>query len=475
MYRPMELDAVVVGSGPNGLAAAITLARAGKTVLLREAKETLGGGCRTAELTVSGFRHDVCSAVHPLALASPFFRSIDLASLGVEWIHPPACLAHPLDGEPAVLVYKSIETTTRGLSIDGPAYQRLIGGFLHRWKELTGELLKPLGCTKSPYLLFKFGRLALRSAASLAQSRFKTKQAQALFGGASGHAIFPLERPSSAAFGLMMCLLAHAVGWPIARGGSQAIVDALASYFQSLGGKIELAAPVFHISDLPRARTYLFDLTPLQLAKIAGSILPEDYVKLLTRHKHGPGVFKVDWALKGPIPWSDPNCLKAGTLHLCGTLPEICLAERQAWEGTAPNNPFVLVCQPSLFDKARAPQGSHTAWAYCHVPNGCTVDMTELIERQLERFAPGFKDVVLARHTMGPADMEEYNPNYIGGDIAGGIQTFRQIFFRPMGRWTAYATPVKGLYMCSSSMPPGGGVHGMCGHLAALKALKDMS
>ncbi len=474
MHRAEEYDAVVVGSGPNGLAAAITLARTGKAVLLREAKDAIGGGCRTAQLTIPGCYHDVCSAVHPLALASPFFRSLNLEALGVDWIQPPICVAHPLDQDPAVLIHPSLETTVQGLADDGLAYQKLVGGFLPNWKELLEELLKPLGLKRSPFLFLRFGTLALRPAASVARSWFKHDRAQGLFAGASAHAIFPLEYWSSAAFGIVMCLLGHAVGWPIARSGSQRIVDSMATYFQTLGGEIQLAAPVTNIAELPRAKAYLFDITPRQIADIASDILPAGYVNRLRAHKHGPGVFKIDWALKEPIPWRDSNCMKAGTIHVGGTLSEICLAERTVWQGEVPDNPFVLVCQPSLFDNTRAPMGLHTAWAYCHVPNGCTVNMTERIENQIERFAPGFRDVVLARHTMAPADMESYNPNYVGGDIAGGIQTFWQLFVRPLGRWNPYRTPTQGLYICSSSMPPGGGVHGMCGHLAALRALEDL-
>ncbi|MGC8907119.1 MAG: phytoene desaturase family protein [Desulfomonilaceae bacterium] len=475
MYRAVEYDAVVVGSGPNGLAAAITMAREGKKVLLREARDAVGGGCRTAELTLPGFRHDVCSAVHPLAVASPFFRSLELERFGVEWIYPPACLAHPLDDEPAVMLRRSLETTAQGLSIDRRTYQRLVGGMLPHWQSLMRELLKPLGLPEAPFRLLGFGAVALRPAASVAQSRFQGKRAQALFAGCAAHAIFPLEFWSSAAFGVVMLMLGHAVGWPIAKGGSQAIVNALASCFQSFGGEIELGAPVNAMHDLPRAHVYLFDVTPRQLAEIAQDVLPAAYLRRLRRHKHGAGVFKVDWALKRPIPWRDSACLEAGALHLGGTLHEICEAERQVWEGVEPEKPFVLISQPSLFDQTRAPEGFHTAWGYCHTPHGSDADMSERIERQLERFAPGFRDCVVARHTMSPADMEAYNPNYIGGDIAGGVQTFGQLFLRPMGRWTAYATPTPGIYMCSSSMPPGGGVHGMCGRLAALTALADLS
>ncbi len=475
MYRKFKYDAVVVGAGPNGLAAAITMARAGKKVLLREARDTLGGGCRTTDLTLPGFRHDVCSAVHPLALASPFFWALDLERFGVEWIYPPACLAHPLDDEPAVILCRSLETTAEGLSIDSLAYQRFVGGFLPYWKSIMRDLLKPLGLAKSPYHLLRFAAVAIRPAAAVGQSRFRSTRAQALFAGCAAHAIFPLEFWSSAAFGIVMLMLGHAVGWPIAKGGSQAIVNGLAQCFQSFGGEIELGAPVAAMDDLPGARAYLLDVTPRQLAEIAKDVLPAAYLKRLRRHTHGPGVFKMDWALKRPIPWRDPACLEAGTLHLGGTLEEIRSAERQVWEGVVPDKPFVLISQPSLFDETRAPDGFHTAWGYCHTPHGSDADVSERIEGQIERFAPGFRDCVLARHTMSPADLEAYNPNYIGGDIAGGVQTFSRLFLRPMGRWTAYATPTPGLYMCSSSMPPGGGVHGMCGHLAALAALEDLS
>ncbi|MDQ1239200.1 MAG: hypothetical protein QG577_1385 [Thermodesulfobacteriota bacterium] len=474
MVRHPRYDAVVVGAGPNGLAAAITMAQAGRSVLLVEARDSIGGGTRTAELTLPGFRHDVCSAVHPLAVASPFFGSLDLKANGVEWIYPSVPLAHPLDDEPAVLLTRSMDETAHGLGVDAAAYVKLIECLLRKWNVLLPELLRPLGFSRSPFLLLRFARLALRPGRTVADSWFQGLRAKALFAGTSAHAIFPLDLWSSAGFGLMLCLAAHAVGWPIAKGGSQAVADALGRYLIGLGGTMESGHPVTSLDELRPARVYLLDVTPRQLASIAGSVLPETYLSRLRQHKHGPGVFKIDWALKRPIPWRDANCLKAGTLHLGGTLEEICDAEREVWEGIHPKKPFVLLSQPSLFDPTRAPAGMHTAWGYCHVPNGSTVDMTAPIEQQVERFAPGFQSTILARHVMSPADMETYNANYIGGDIAGGLQTFRQLFVRPLGRWSAYATPMRGIYLCSSSMPPGGGVHGMCGHLAALRALKEV-
>jgi phytoene dehydrogenase-like protein len=470
----LEYDAVVVGSGPNGLAAAITIAQAGRSVLLLEAKDTIGGGTRTQDLTLRGFRHDVCSAIHPLALMSPFFRSLDLGPHGLEWVHPPVPLAHLLDDGSAVLLERSLEATAEGLGQDADRYRRLIGPAVRNWDKIVPELLKPLGIPRSPLPLLLFGPRAMRSAVGLAKSWFKGVRAQALFAGNSAHAIFPLQHLSSAGFGLMLSMSAHAVGWPLARGGSQVIAGALASYLVSLGGTIKVGAPVSSLSDLPNARAVLFDVTPRQLAGIAGSIFPSNYLERLQGHRYGAGVFKVDWALSGPIPWRDPLCSQAGTLHLGGTLEEIAAAELDVWRGVLPEKPFVLMSQPSLFDSIRAPNGLHTAWGYCHVPSGCTVDMTQRIEDQVERFAPGFRSLVLARHTMSPSEMETYNPNYVGGDIAGGVQSFRRLFVRPLGRWRAYSTPVKSLYMCSSSMPPGGGVHGMCGHLAAKLALKEV-
>ncbi len=474
MPSQSDYDAVVVGSGPNGLAAAITIAQTGRSVLVIEAKHTIGGGTRTEELTLPGFCHDVCSAVHPLALTSPFFRTLDLAAHGLEWVHPPVPLAHPLDDGAAVLLERSLEATSQALGQDAERYHRLIGPFVRDWDELVTELLKPLGIPRNPFPVLRFGPHAMRSAVGLAKSWFKGVKARALFAGNAAHAIFPLQHPSSAGFGLMLCMSSHAVGWPIARGGSKAISDALAAYLVSLGGEINTETPVSSMRDLPQARCILFDVTPKQLAQIAGARFPPDYLRRLLRHRYGAGVFKVDWALDGPIPWRDPRCLQAGTLHLGGTLEEVAAAELEVWRGVVPQKPFVLFSQPTLFDSSRAPHGQHIAWGYCHVPNGCSLDMTQRIEAQVERFAPGFQSRVLARHTMSPDEMEAYNANYIGGDITGGVQSFLQLFVRPLGRWSAYSTPVRGIYLCSSSMPPGGGVHGMCGHFAAKLALKEM-
>jgi phytoene dehydrogenase-like protein len=467
-------DAVVVGSGPNGLAAGITIAREGRSVLVLEASGTIGGGVRTRELTLPGFRHDVCSAVHPLALVSPFFRSLDLGAHGLEWIQPPLPLAHPLDESDAVTLNRSMDMTAAGLGRDFDRYRELIGPGLQTLDGLIHDLLRPLGLPRHPAALLRFATRGLRPASGLARTWFKEERARALFAGNSAHSILPLEDRSTASFGLLLCTLGHAVGWPIARRGSQAIGDALASIFRSWGGTIEVDTPVSSIDDLPRARVYLFDVTPRQFARIAGQRLPTGYRERLEGHRHGPGVFKVDWALDQPIPWKAPVCALAGTLHLGGTLEEIASSERDTWRGIPSEKPFVLLNQPSLFDPSRAPEGKHTVWAYCHVPNGCAVDMTDRIEGQVERFAPGFRDRIIARHVMSPADMEDYNPNYRGGDIAGGVQGFGELFLRPMGRWRAYSTPVKGLYICSSSMPPGAGVHGMCGHLAAKRALRDL-
>jgi phytoene dehydrogenase-like protein len=471
--RNREYDAVVVGSGPNGLAAAITIARMGCSVLLLEARATIGGGTRTQELTLPGYYHDVCSAIHPLALASPFFRSLDLAAHGLEWIDPPIPLAHPLDDGSAVLLQRSVDATADGLGQDGNAYRRLVGPAVRNWEQLVHDLLKPLGLPRHPLALLRFGPRAMRSAVGLAGTWFKGERAKALFAGNSCHSILPLEHWSTAAFGLMLSMLGHAVGWPIAIGGSQAIADALASSLTSLRGTINVGASVSSFDDLPKARALLFDVSPRQLARIAGLRFPAGYRKRLESFRHGPGVFKVDWALDGAIPWRDPACSQAGTVHVGGSIQEIASAELDVWRAVPPEKPFVFLSQPSLFDSSRSPEGMHTAWAYCHVPNGCTVDMTQRIEAQIERFAPGFRQRILARHVMSPADMEEYNPNYIGGDIVGGVQSFRELFVRPLGQWRAYSTPVKGIFICSSSMPPGGGVHGMCGYLAARKVLRE--
>ncbi len=465
-------DAVVVGSGPNGLAAAITLARSGLRVLVREAAATVGGGTRSEELTLPGFIHDVCSAVHPLGLGSPFFRTLPLDAHGLEWVHPSAPLAHPFDDGSAALLERSLTATGRTLGRDAAAYGRLMAPFVAEWDQLLPELLGPvLHLPRHPVLLARFGRHALRSASVLVRDLFRDEPARALFGGVAGHSVAPLQARPTAAFGLILGLAGHAVGWPVARGGSQRIADALAAYLRTLGGEIETGAPVRALAELPPARAILLDVTPRQMLQLAGDRLPPRYRRRLERFQYGPGVFKIDWALAGPIPWRAAECARAGTVHLAGTLAELERAVAEPWAGKHPERPFVLLTQPTLFDPTRAPPGRHVAWAYCHLPHGSTVDMTERIEAQVERFAPGFRDLILARSTMAADELEARNPNLIGGDIGGGANTLRQTLFRPISGLAPYATPIPGVYLCSASTPPGGGVHGMCGYHAARAAL----
>ena len=466
-------DAVVVGAGPNGLAAAITLARAGRSVRLVEARDTVGGGTRSEELTLPGYIHDVCSAIHPLALASPFFRGVPLEEHGVEWIQPPAPLAHPLDDGTAVVLHRSVEETGEGLGVDSGTWKKLVGGYVSSVDDLlAGVLAPPLLPPRHPLLMARFGVQGLRSAIGLARSSFAGEQARALFSGNAAHSMQPLEARGSAAFGLILATLGHAVGWPLARGGSQTIADGLASYLRSLGGEIETGSQVESLSELDGARTTLLDITPRQLLALAGDRLPSRYRRALERYRYGPGVFKVDYALSGPVPWRASACGQAATVHLGGKLEEIAAGEAEIAAGRHPERPYVLVAQQSLFDPSRAPAGQHTLWTYCHVPNGSTVDMTDRIEAQLERFAPGFRDIVLERHILGPAALEAGNANYVGGDINGGSATLRQVFARPVARPVPYRTPIDGVYLCSSSTPPGGGVHGMCGYHAARAALR---
>ena len=465
-------DAIVVGSGPNGLAAAIALARAGCSVLVLEAAETVGGGTRTAELTLPGFRHDVCSAIHPLGLGSPYLRTLPLEEHGLEWIQPPVPLAHPFDDGTAALLERSVEATGATLGPDAAAYGRLMSPLVARADTLLGELLGPFRLPRHPLLLSRFGLSAILPAERLARRRFEGERARGLFAGLAAHSMLPLTASPSAAFGLMLGLLGHHVGWPLPRGGSQAIADALASYLRSLGGEIECGRPVASLEELQPARAVLLDVTPRQLVRIAGDRLPSGYRRRLERYRYGPGVFKLDLALDGPIPWQAQECARAATVHLGGTLEEIADSEAAPSRGEHAERPYVLLAQQSLFDPTRAPEGKHTAWAYCHVPNGSAVDMTERIEAQIERFAPGFHDRVLARHAWGPAELERYNANYVGGDINGGVQDLRQHFTRPVARRVPYSTPAKGVYLCSSSTPPGGGVHGMCGWWAAQAALR---
>lgn len=465
-------DAVVVGSGPNGLAAAIALAQGGRSVVVREAADTLGGGMRTEELTLPGYLHDVCSTVHPLGLSSPFFRSLPLAEHGLEWVHSPACLAHPFDDGSVALLERSIAATGETLGPDARAWKRLLGPWAKRWLVLAEDVLGPLEFPDHPLLLARFGRLGIRPAYGLARSAFDGDRARALFAGNAAHSMVPLTRSPTAAFGLTLAAAGHAVGWPIARGGSRGIAAALASLLRSLGGEIVTGAPVENIDELRGARTVLLDLTPRQVLRVAGHRLPPRYRRALERFRYGAGSFKIDWALSGPIPWRNPECLRAATVHLGGTLDEIAASEHAPLAGEVPEKPFVLLVQPTLFDPSRAPAGGQIAWAYCHVPFGCDVDMTEAIERQVERFAPGFRDLVVARSVMPPSALEAHNPNLVGGDISAGAMTLRQVFFRPAARINPYSTPVDGLFLCSASTPPGGAVHGMCGYYAAQAALR---
>ncbi len=470
-----QYDAIVIGSGPNGMAAAITLARAGKSVLVRESAATVGGSCRSAELTLPGFVHDVCSTVQALTVASPFMRSLPLREHGLELIHPLAPYAQPMDDGTAAIAERSIDDTAATLDVDAEAYRRLMDPFLRDWEKLLPALLAPPSpFSRHPVAMVKFGMRALRSARSIVESCFKGEHAKALFGGAAAHAILPLEWAGTAAYGLVLGTSAHAGGWPVAKGGSQKLSDALAGYFQSLGGKIETGAPVASLDELPPTRAILCDVTPRQLIRLAGDRLPAGYVSRLERFQYGPGAHKVDWALSGPIPWKNAAVARAGTVHLGGTFDELAAAERAPWEGRHAEKPYVLLVQASLFDDSRAPTGKHTAWAYCHVPNGSTLDATDRIEAQVERFAPGFRDLILAKSVMSTADLERHNPNLVGGDITGGAQVLRQVLARPVFSINPYRTPAKGIYLCSASTPPGGGVHGMCGYHAARTALRDL-
>jgi len=473
LWQRKPWDAIVIGSGPNGLTAAITLARVGHTVLVLEAQETIGGGVRSAALTLPGFLHDVCSSVYPMAVASPVFSSMPLAEHGLEWIEPPLALAHPFDDGTAAVLEGSMAATTRTLGNDGEAYRRLFEPLVAHWQRLQGDLLgPPTRFPRHPTLFARFALRALRSASRLAMSWFTEPPARALFAGLAAHSMLPLEHLATAAIALVLGTTGHTTGWPIARGGAQNIARALASYFQSLGGEIVIGMHVDSLDSLPPARVILCDVTPRQLLQIAGHRLPPSYQRRLQRYRYGVGAYKVDWALSAPIPWTASACTRAGTLHLGGTLEEIRFAERAPWQNQIVAQPFVLLTQPSLFDPTRAPQGQHTAWAYCHVPHGSPTAMLDQIEAQVERFAPGFHARIVARSTMSPVDLEKRNANLIGGDINGGVQDLWQLFFRPSLQH--YRTPLRGLYLCSASTPPGGGVHGMCGYHAATAARHEL-
>ncbi len=474
MNRAGGYDAVVVGSGPNGLAAAICLARAGRSVLVIEAEETIGGALRSMGLTLPGFIHDFGSAIHPLALASPFFRSVPLVEHGLEWIHPEVPLAHPLDDGSAAILHRSVSQTAEGLGMDAAAYRHLMTPCVTRWEQLVTDLLAPARFPRHPLIAARFGASAVRSVRGLARSSFRGQQARALFAGLGAHSFLPLTHTLTAGFALTLAMLGHGVGWPFPCGGAQALTNALVSYLTSLGGEVVTGVRIDDVDDIPRARIILFDVTPRQLLSIAGNRLSAGYRRQLARYRYGPGAFKLDYALDGPIPWTAKECIRAGTVHLGGTLEEVAASERAVCGGGHPEKPFVLLAQPTVFDPTRAPAGKHVAWAYCHVPNGSTVDMSARIEAQIERFAPGFRDRIIARSLMSPRDLESCDANLVGGEINGGVQDLRQLFTRPAIRVDPYSTPARNMFICSSSTPPGGGVHGMCGYFAARSAHRKL-
>jgi phytoene dehydrogenase-like protein len=467
-------DAVVIGSGPNGLAAAIELARRGATVLVLEAENEVGGGTRSAELTLPGFTHDVCSAVHPMGILSPFFRELPLAEHGLRWLRPRASVAHPMPDGRAVMLYRSLARTGEGLGRDARAWARMVAPFLDDPHSLLADAMGPLRVPAHPIAMLRFGLRAAFSANRLARLSFRGERARALFAGCAAHSVLPLGQPLSAALGLLFAITAHVEDWPVAQGGSHAITRALASYLRSLGGRIETGRRIERLDQLPDARVVLFDTSPEQLARIAGDALPAGYRRRLGRYRYGPGVFKLDWALDGPIPWQDPACREASTVHVGGSLEELCASERDMFRGRHSERPFLILCQQSEVDPTRAPEGRHTGYAYCHVPHGSTVDRSDAIERQVERFAPGFRDRILARHAMNTADFERSNPNYKGGAITGGVADAFQLWTRPVARLDPYSTPNPRLFLCSAATPPGGGVHGQCGYWAARSASRRL-
>ena len=466
-------ESIVVGSGPNGLSAAITLAAAGLSVVVLEAEESVGGGCRSSELTLPGFLHDLCAAVYPLAVASPFLSQLPLGAHGLEWVHAPIPLAHPLDGGRACVLVPSVEVTAAGLGTrDGRSYRKVMGPLVEDASRLTAGLLAPLVPPRHPLSLVRFARHGIGSATGLAKGLFEGEPARALLAGMAAHGMLALEQRPTAAFGLVLCLLGHAVGWPMPKGGAQTVANALGAHLRSLGGEVVTGHRVTALAELAPARAVLLDVSPRQVSELGGEDLPARYRARLGRYRYGPGAFKMDFALDGPIPWRSPECRSAGTVHVGGTMAEIAASESAVARGEHPHRPFVLVAQPSVFDSTRAPDGKHVAWAYCHVPNRSSVDMSDRIEAQIERFAPGFRDLILDRSVKRPSDLEAANANMVGGDINGGAQHLAQLVFRPTARVVPYSTPLRHVYICSASSPPGGGVHGMCGHLAARTALR---
>jgi len=472
--RPGTPDALIVGSGPNGLAAAIVLARAGLRVEVFEGATTPGGGCRTEELTLPGFRHDVCSTVQSMAPLSPFFLDLDLERLGVELCRPEVCFAHPLDQDRAGAVFASVGDTAAALGRDGVEYARLFGPLVEAAASIIPAVLAPLRSPpRDPVPMARFAMAGMPSVAHLVR-RFSTDEAKGLLAGVGAHSMLPLDAPLTAAFGIFLTLTAHAGGWPLVKGGSVRLVDALLNEFIGTGGTVHTGYWVKDLVELPAARAVLFDTSLETLVAVAGQRLPERYRNAARRFRHGPGICKVDWALSGPVPWSAPVCRRAGTVHVGGSFDEVARSEADVAAGRHAVHPYCLVVQPGVADPTRAPAARQTLWAYCHVPRGSTVDMTERIEVQIERFAPGFRDLVIARSTMTAVDTEAHNPNYVGGDISGGAGTLRQTVFRPMLRWNPYRTGAQGIYLCSASTPPGGGVHGMCGVGAARAVLTDL-
>lgn len=468
-----EHDVVVVGAGPNGLSAAVEMARAGRSVLVLEAEETIGGGARSMELTLPGFVHDAFSSVYPLGIGSPFFRSLPLAAHGLEWVHPAAPLAHPFDDGTVAVLERSVDATGETLGPDARAWRELVWPLVAHWHELVPDLLSPLGFPRHPFRMAAFGVTGLRSLKHVVESRFRGDRARALLGACSGHVGLPLDFAATASYGLVLVAAGHAVGWPLALGGAGSVTQALASYLRALGGEVRTGARVRSLADVPPARAMLLDVTARQFLAMAGDRVHGRYRRALERFRYGCGVFKVDWALDGPVPWKAPEVGRAGTVHLVGSPAELFASEEAPWNGRHAERPLVLFAQPSALDPTRAPPGKHVAWGYCHVPNGSEVDMTGVIEAQVERFAPGFRDLILGRFSASPAVLQRADANLVGGDVNGGAGTLSQLFFRPAPRVHPYRTPLPGVYLCSASTPPGGGVHGMCGYHAARAALAD--